>query len=624
MNREMHIFTCCFCVYKARIYNRILKHYEYVHARVSDFRVICGIGGCQRPYTSIRCLKRHINKIHAQFAKVHLTYMEGDVNLEYLQTTNEASDIQREDNHEANQCNDVQLLNFDYSKRLSNVLLHLRDKLKVGQAAISFVSDEIANLLTVNNEQFAVRIQRALTEANDLSEVDIEMALRQQNHASAGACKSVSNSRHLDQYVIKNFRYVAPVQQILGHSNGKAQTMQYVSILETLKSLLMHEDIIAEIFNERQATDGNLRDYCDGKFFRKNPLFQFDKKCLQVQLYCDEFTLTNPYRDRGKNYKLFAVYFQLGNLRPKYRSTLDNINLVLLCKSVYLKQYGYEVVMRPCIRDIQILESTGIDIQIDGTHYKFKGTVSFVAADNLGAHGIGGLYENFSTVLRLCRFCNATKPMLSDFNENAFQHRTCDSWANQAEAVTNDSTLGQVYGIKCKSALDQLQYFKVAEGLPSDIAHDLLEGIVPQVIHSVLLHSVQERHLTFSQLSDAGENFKYARTDVSDKVPKLGVTASTFKVKFTQAQTWCFARFLPLMVGDKVPRDDRKWILFLQLFDVLDAIFLHPFLMLMCSMLEVFWKTSMKTWLSHFQNVMLHLSNTILCIMELILKILGH
>ena len=41
-------------------------------------------------------------------------------------------------------------------------------------------------------------------------------------------------------------------------------------------------------------------------------------------------------------------------------------------------------------------------------------------------------------------------------------------------------------------ALDQLQYFEAAESLPSDLAYDLVEGLAPQVIHSVLLLSVQE------------------------------------------------------------------------------------------------------------------------------------
>jgi hypothetical protein len=36
---------------------------------------------------------------------------------------------------------------------------------------------------------------------------------------------------------------------------------------------------------------------------------------------------------------------------------------------------------------------------------------------------------------------------------------------------------------------------------------------------------------------------------------------------------WCLARFVPLLVGAKVPETDEKWQLFIKLLDITDIIF---------------------------------------------------
>lgn len=564
-------YNCTYCVFSTRHFERILKHYEYVHSRKDGFQVTCGINRCQRKFRSIRCFRRHILHFHKRFANCQLGNTQASV--EYLQQ--EEGDIQDSEelgeNALPNPTPDV-VNNFDYVNWIGHFLLNLRERYSANKAACSYVAGEISNLLQVNNEQFAVRVGNAIDGAGSIAEVDIQSALVEQNNCSIAACEKLASSRKLDSYVINNLNYVPPVQHILNEDNGVSHTMQYVSILETLKSLLKHEDILSEVLTQRLSTDGRVRDYCDGTLYQNNALFQNNHIALQVILYFDEFTLTNPYRDRGKNYKISAVYLQLGNLHPKYRSSLENIHLVLLCKHLYVKKYGFDAVLRPCIRDLQVLESEGIDIQLDDNHYHFFGTVSYVVADNLGAHGIGGLYENFSTVLRLCRFCNATKPTLTLFREEEFQLRSVESWSRQVTAIQADPTLAPVYGIKAKSPLDNLQYFNVVHGLPSDIAHDFLEGIAPALTKATLVSIITERHITYEQLSELVRSFPYAKVDKSNKVPLLGTNAGTFKIKFTQAQMLCFLRLLPLMVGGYVPVTNTKWDLFLLMVDVLEAI----------------------------------------------------
>lgn len=44
--------------------------------------------------------------------------------------------------------------------------------------------------------------------------------------------------------------------------------------------------------------------------------------------------------------------------------------------------------------------------------------------------------------------------------------------------IVNDSSLAPVYGIKGTFCLNELQNVHSMNGMPSDIAHDLLEGVV--------------------------------------------------------------------------------------------------------------------------------------------------
>lgn len=57
--------------------------------------------------------------------------------------------------------------------------------------------------------------------------------------------------------------------------------------------------------------------------------------------------------------------------------------------------------------------------------------------------------------------------------------------------------------------------------------------------------------------------------DKSNKPITLSKELRTLNVKQTAAQMWYLTRFLPLMVGDYIPRKNMKWNSFLLLRDVI-------------------------------------------------------
>jgi hypothetical protein len=351
----------------------------------------------------------------------------------------------------------------------------MREFSNVTQAACTQMASEMKTVLEINNAQFAQRIYEGYAvQRPEEFKRHLEMAVREQNVVTADCLEKVDTGKKLNRYAESHFAYVEPLEITLGYSSkNKIQTMQYVPILKVLEALLKHEDILSEILRNRKSNNGKYQDFCDGEAFSGNELFNREPSTLQLQMYYDDFTAANAIGLNTKRNKVGAVYYVLGNLSPKYRSKLDHIQLAMLCRSQYVKKYGTEKIFEPILSDIKRLETEGINILFDGTNYNFKGTISFLSADNLAAHGLGGYHENFSTVLRLCRTCTVTKHEMQDvFRNNEFTFRTPEMYDRHVAAVSQDRSLASVYGIKFESCLNELQYFHVVNGLPHDIAHN--------------------------------------------------------------------------------------------------------------------------------------------------------
>ena len=206
--------------------------------------------------------------------------------------------------------------------------------------------------------------------------------------------KSISNSYAFNRYISQHFIFIIPTEIIIGRINNKLHVYHYISILDSLKQFMKHDDVIYDIFRDN-IDDGIIRDFHDGQNFKNNPLFSKTKTTLQLQLYYDEFTCTNTLNNTAREYKIGACYYILGNLHSKYKSTLDNIQLVFLVKFKYIKKYGFYTVFEPLIKDIKSLETNGITITHNDKIINLLGTISFISSDNLAAHALGGYIEIF-------------------------------------------------------------------------------------------------------------------------------------------------------------------------------------------------------------------------------------
>lgn len=443
-------------------------------------------------------------------------------------------------------------------------------------ATCTFTANKMKDLLDISQADLAKKVTNLLTDAN--IQIEQVQGLKQVLTNASGyskACAKFSSTKKLDKYVASNYAYLAPIEYVLGmNENGKNDTYQYVPILNSIEALLKHEGVLAQVIEDHVSHDGKLRDICDGSKIKESTFFFTNPTALKIILYYDDFVVSNPLGNKTRKYKIGAFYFVLANLKPRYRSRLIMIPLVALCKNAHIQKYGMDAILRPLISDFKKLENDGMLVEFEGKTFHFHGTLVAIVADNLAAHALGNFYQNFSTSLRLCRFCNVTnKELLNVFHEGKVTLRTIDAHDNQANRIERMPHLASVYGFKGHSCLKSLDHFHIIQGIPFDIAHDVLEGLVPEVIGNVIVSLVSDGFLTLSELNEIVLNFPYQDSDKNNKPQPFATKLYNFKVKLTAAECWCLIRLLPLMIGNYIEKGHPIWEVLLDLCDIVELIF---------------------------------------------------
>ncbi|KAK3731628.1 hypothetical protein QZH41_015892 [Actinostola sp. cb2023] len=163
------------------------------------------------------------------------------------------------------------------------------------------------------------------------------------------------------------------------------------------------------------------------------------------------------------------------------------------------------------------------------------------------------------------------------FDESQFTLRTPQNHDDQCEEILGDDTLSTTYGVKFASALCQSRYFHVIGGFPGDAMHDVLEGCLQYECKELLKYLIQEQKLfRLDDLNSNIKNFDYGYYNDSNKPSPIAegtLNSNSNTLHQKASQMWCLARYLPLLIGAKVPPTDEKWVLFLKMLDITDMIF---------------------------------------------------
>ncbi|KAK2848117.1 hypothetical protein Q7C36_009799 [Tachysurus vachellii] len=373
------------------------------------------------------------------------------------------------------------------------------------------------------------------------------------------------------QEVIEQINQIYVLSQPLLHTSvGKILNQHCGDVEDSLVSEMVKVFTETNLFLKFTSTGGSLS-HKDGSRFKDNSLLTEEEFRIALYLYIDDFEVANPLGTSRKKHKLCAIYWVLGNLHPKYRSSLHTIQLAVLFKVSSLKDHGYGEILRPLIQDLVFLEQQGVYVEQLGA--SIKCTVLFVAADNLAAHSLGGFFESF-TVGQMCRFCMATREEIQhkEVQTGSFQPRTKENHNRQVQDVLHDPTMAQQYGVKRSCPLSEsLEHFHVVNGYPPDLLHDLLEGVVPAELALCLKAVISKGYFSLEILNVAIKKFPYT---FSDRTNQPQLIANNFASKATIGgnghENWTLLRLLPLLIGHHIPEGDETWEVLMNLKDVVE------------------------------------------------------
>lgn len=73
---------------------------------------------------------------------------------------------------------------------------------------------------------------------------------------------------------------------------------------DTMNVIFKHEHILSELTSSYELDHADIetcKSFKDGKFFQENTSFQSNQISLQIYLYHDDFSITNPLGNKKKN-----------------------------------------------------------------------------------------------------------------------------------------------------------------------------------------------------------------------------------------------------------------------------------------------------------------------------------
>ena len=179
--------------------------------------------------------------------------------------------------------------------------------------------------------------------------------------------------------------------------------------------------------------------------------------------------------------------------------------------------------------------------------------------DNLGSNHICGFIKSFkSNYFR--RICKVT---LKEASEVAYE--ITEKFRNRENYIKDVSMHDESKtGIKEMCAFNDVHGFFITENKCLDFMHDVLEGVCNYVLKRLLNTLIYEKsYFTLEWLNSRIKEFIYGDTE-SNTPPTITYNRmkSKLSLKMSASEMLCFTKYLGLIIGDKVPRDDEHWVLY--------------------------------------------------------------
>jgi len=574
----------------------LVNHMTLQHAENKRLNLVCGLDNCIYTYNAVETFRKHVRCAHSSHWQQEIDSEHGSgADCDSSYETESVGDYVSS-NNEPMEIDGVQCwTNFlnNLARFVALFRLKITESYMLPRSVADSICQNVQEIFDLFQQQFVEIVRVRLLQLG--LDVDGDHTLHQVL-ATESVFEIIQAKFCTDylfqKYLAKNMKLNLPnaisvssdesqrnktgtAQNVLDtriRCNSPTQTdfiplplhktfeFHYVPILNTVKNYLEQPDVWASC-NVNKPHDGKLHSFADGKIWARSGQENF----VRIHLYSDEVEMCNPIGSRKTVHKLSAFYVLIGNIETKYWSSLSNIHLALLCRYSAVKEVGYRKILEPLIADIKVLESEGVEIEIQGGKHRIYGSVVTFSGDNLTSHAVGGFSTCFSSG-RVCRQCMVTKLTLPDVHcETQCTLRTTENHKYHVAAVESDSSLAPVYGVVSQSPLSDLAHFSPIAFFPPDAMHDVLEGLMAVNIGVVLKSLVRRKIMTLKAFNERLARFRFGSMDVANKFGPLPLdfVAKNKSVSGKAVEKWTMFRLLALLVGDVIALDDEFWELHL-------------------------------------------------------------
>ncbi|XP_028403161.1 uncharacterized protein LOC114525900 [Dendronephthya gigantea] len=337
----------------------------------------------------------------------------------------------------------------------------------------------------------------------------------------------------------------------------------------TVQSTVDH--VVSETSSLFSDVIGSLKAKTEQFLQGQNINDEINPKNIRLLLYVDECEIANPLGSKAGLHKIGVIYCTLLNIPPRFRSSLCNCFLITLYNAADVKQYGFDPILKPVVDDITLLEREGLYIDSEDFKGVVRVSVAQLTGDNLGVNGILGFVESFVSN-HYCRHCKMHRnEMQTSPTARPNQLRNVENYEEDLHINDPGAT-----GVKAPCLLNEIQHFHITTNYAPDVMHDLLEGVCGVEVHLVLANLIGEGLFDLDLLNSRITSFDYATTDSRNKPSSITINKLQNPDSAsgqTASQMWCLIRYLPLMIGDKVPEGHQHLELLLLLLECMDFIF---------------------------------------------------
>ena len=548
-------------------------------ALTSHYRDHCNEG------LSVPCIVKRCNRVFDVFSSytAHMSRMHRNVSLLNIRDEvkcQKAVTLLPEDDHmctmDLEEDSDAtgsgsSVKSSDLSANIALMFLKMKALYCLSDATVQAIIDDFSNVSYISSLIVEEHVASICAKYNLPHSAVAEFCDAANSSTWNDAMTELNSDFRRTSYYKRLFPYISPNEYKFSDDSANTDSFQYISVIDTLKVVLKNDDVRTQILNPEASAEGHLRSFRDGAVYKNHPIFSQHPYAIEIVVYADEFEVVNPLGPHKKKHKIMAFYFTLGNFHSTCKSQKSCMFLLALCRSIHINKYGFEPIALRFNEEIEVLETSGI--AVDGYPHEMHGAVAFIAGDNLNSHMIGGYNACFSPkVLYPCRFCLTTN---SEMQEILFVDemsvRTRHSYDQHVSAMQQNGNELPCFGIRRKSTFISGS-FHVVDGLPPDIMHDLLEGVVPFEMSLVLKYCISKGYFTVEEVNSILASWRYGPLDKANKPVLLSATFGE-TIKQNAGRMWCLLRLFPLMVGSRVPDGDKYWQFLLELKDIVELVF---------------------------------------------------